>query len=110
MSGAQRLTDDCPPATDGQIAVINLNSTRQRSWSRFWQDPRRTGVAEAIVEQEQLTVHYSGDFGALDRLLVLARALTQADPASGRAALVNAQVASVRHCFAQARDHLARAI
>ena len=30
-----------PLATAGDIAVINLESARQQSWSRFWQSPQR---------------------------------------------------------------------
>ena len=41
--------------TDGEIAVINLNSARSRSWSRLFQDAFQPGLAELIVEQEQLT-------------------------------------------------------
>jgi hypothetical protein len=31
--------------TDGEIAIINLNSARLRSWSRFHQDPQNPSVA-----------------------------------------------------------------
>ena len=34
---------DCPSATDGEIAAINLESARRRAWARFAQDPRRPG-------------------------------------------------------------------
>jgi hypothetical protein len=33
----------------------SLSSARRNSWSRFWQDPQRTGIAEYLVEQEQFT-------------------------------------------------------
>ena len=49
--------------TDGAIAVNNLDSVRQRSWSRFWQDPLRPGIAESIVEQEHLTLAVSQRLG-----------------------------------------------
>ena len=39
--------------TDGEIALINLESARQRSWGRFSDDPHLLGVADLIVEQEQ---------------------------------------------------------
>ena len=29
------------PATNGEIAVINLKSALQASWNRFWRDPQR---------------------------------------------------------------------
>src|SRR6516225_6900609 len=96
--------------TDGEISVINLESARRRSWSRFFQDPLREGVAETVVEHEQLTVQFRSDFSALDRLESLVDQLVQMDdPASPRTALVQAQVASMTHRFADARRFLARA-
>ena len=55
MIAAPDLDLDFPLATAGDIAVINLESARQQSWSRFWQIPQRPGIAEYIVEQEQMT-------------------------------------------------------
>ena len=49
------------PATAGDIAVINLESTRQHAWSRFWRAPERPGLAEYIVEQEGLALAFLGD-------------------------------------------------
>ncbi len=49
---------DLAPATAGDIAVINLKSARQGSWSRFWREPDRPGIAEHIVEQEQLAAQF----------------------------------------------------
>jgi tetratricopeptide (TPR) repeat protein len=95
--------------TDGEIAVINLESARRRSWKRFFADPLREGIAETIVEQEQLTAQFVGDVQALDRLEALVGQLTQVEAASARAALIQAQVASMMHRFADARHFLARA-
>jgi hypothetical protein len=53
--------------TDGEIAVINLESARRRSWNRFFEDPLRNGVTETIVGHEQLTSQFVGDLSALDR-------------------------------------------
>jgi tetratricopeptide (TPR) repeat protein len=97
------------PATDGEIAVINLKSALQASWRRFWRDPARPGVAELIVEQEQLAAQYLGDLSALDRLETLVNQFIRADAESSRIALVQAQFASMTHRFAQARDHAAKA-
>jgi tetratricopeptide (TPR) repeat protein len=99
---------DLPPATDGQIAAINLESARRRAWSRFAQDPRRPGIAEAVVDKERLTAQFLGDLDALDRLKELASQFAAVDD-SCRAALVQAEVASAAHRFAEARAHLARA-
>ncbi len=97
------------PLTDGDIAVNNLESARQRSWSRFWREPSRPGIAEYIVEQEQLTAQFLGDLSALDRLETLVNHLDRVDAESPRTALIHAQVASMAHRFADARGYLAKA-
>lgn len=96
-----------PSATDGQIAVINLKSARQRSWSRFSNDPQQAGIAELIVEQESQSVQFLSDFSALDRLDMLAAQIVQTGLPPGRRALIQAQVAAIGHCFDEARRHLA---
>ena len=98
----------CPPATDGEIAAINLESVRVAAWARFARDPRAAGVAEAVVDEERLAAQFLGDLDALDRLESLASQFARVDD-SFRAALVQAEVASTVHRFADARDHLARA-
>jgi tetratricopeptide (TPR) repeat protein len=95
-------------ATDGEIAAINLESARRSEWARFTRDPRLPGVAEAVIDLERLTLQFLGDLDALDRLDALASEFGRADDSS-RAALVQAEVASTAHRFADARDHLARA-
>lgn len=93
--------------TDGEIAVINLESARRRSWSRFSDDPHRPGVAELIVEQEQQGIQFLGDLDALDRLEMMITQLNHAEVALGRRALIEAQVASIGHRFSEARGYLA---
>ena len=73
MSEAAEFHDTCFQTTDGDIAVINLESARLRSWSRFYQDPMREGIAETVVEHEQLSAQFAGDLTALDRLEFLAK-------------------------------------
>ena len=109
MSEAAEFDDTCFQTTDGDIAVINLESARRRSWSRFYQDPLREGIAETVVEHEQLSAQFAGDLTALDRLEFLAKQLSQPDAASARTALIQAQVASMMHRFAEARRHLEQA-
>jgi hypothetical protein len=53
------------PTTDGEIAVINLESARRRAWSRYFADPLQAGVAETVVEHEQLTLQFIGEVSAL---------------------------------------------
>jgi tetratricopeptide (TPR) repeat protein len=108
VTGAVELVDADPSATDGEIAAINLESARRAAWTRFAEDRRLPGVAETIVDLEILTLQYLGDSSALDRLETLASEFSRVD-ATSRAALVQAQVASAAHRFADARDHLARA-
>jgi len=99
---------DFPLATAGDIAVINLESARQQSWSRFWQAPQRPGIAESILEQEQLAAQFLGDLGALDRLETLIHQLAREDAESARTALIQAQVSSMAHRFGEARSYLAQ--
>jgi tetratricopeptide (TPR) repeat protein len=94
--------------TDGEIAARNLESVRRSAWARFARDPRRPGAAEAVVEHERLAAQFLGDLNALDRLEALASEFADAGD-TARAALVQAEVASAAHRFAEARDHLARA-
>jgi hypothetical protein len=109
MTESTCIETEFAQATDGNIAVINLESATQRSWSRFWHDPHRPGIAELIVEQEQLTAQFLGDLSALDRLEVLARHLGRIDAESMRTALIGAQVASMAHRFSEARHQLNQA-
>lgn len=109
MTDAAVLDSECFQTTDGEIAIINLNSARLRSWSRFHQDPRRPGVAETVLEHEQLTAQFAGDLSALDRMVSLAEQLSEPDPLSPRTSLIQAQVASALHRFSDARRYLAQA-
>ena len=98
-----------PRATAGDIAVINLESTRQHAWSRFLHTPQRPGLAEYIVEQEGLTLEFLGDFTALDRLGSLVGHLAHVEGMAQRAAVIETQVTSMVHRFADARQSLASA-
>ncbi len=109
MIEAPDLKIDCPLTTDGEIAAINLESARRRSWNRFWEAPQRPGIAEYIVEQEQLAAQFLGHLGTLDRAEVLVNHLNRVDPESMRTALISAQVASMAHRFAEARSFLEQA-
>jgi hypothetical protein len=108
VSAVADLGDRCPSATDGEIAVINLESARVAAWARFARDARLPGVAEAVVAQENLATQFLGDLDTLERLEALASQFALVDD-SYCAALVQAEVASMAHRFNDARDHLARA-
>ena len=103
------LVIDLVPATDGAIAVINLESARVQSWSRFWRTPMQPGIAETIVEQELLTAQFCGDQGALDRLETLVNQLVCVNPEAAQTSLIAAHVACATHRFAEARICLAQA-
>jgi len=107
MTPSSELERECFPTTDGEIAVINLASARRRSWSMFFQNPCRDGAAETVLEHERLTAQFVGDVSALDRVETLAMRLAEADAGSARTALVQAQLASMVHRFAEARQRLA---
>jgi tetratricopeptide (TPR) repeat protein len=109
MTEAPDIDSHCLLTTNGDIASINLESARRRSWSRFFQDPLRDGVAEIVVEHEQLTAQFMCDVAALDRLEALVKELLQLDAASARTALIQAQVASMTHRFGDARHFLQQA-
>jgi tetratricopeptide (TPR) repeat protein len=109
MIAGSEFALDYPLTTAGDIAINNLESARRQSWSRFWQDPQRPGIAECIVEQEQFTAQYVGDLGALDRLTTLVNQLYRLDGEPVRTALIHAQVCSMGHRFAEARTCLAQA-
>jgi tetratricopeptide (TPR) repeat protein len=96
--------------TDGEIAIINLESARRRSWSKFFEDPTRSAVAETVVAHEQLALQFVGDVCALDRVAALGAQFAQSDPAPARSALIRAQVASIAHRFADARHYLSQAL
>lgn len=109
MTPTVEFDPPCPSATDGEIAAINLQSTRRGLWARFAHDARLPGVVEAVVYQERLAAQFLGDLDALDRLDALASQFSCVDDSS-RAALVQAEVASTVHRFDDARSHLARAV
>ncbi|HSI40114.1 MAG TPA: hypothetical protein VLA00_06150 [Xanthobacteraceae bacterium] len=109
MREASHLDRECFDTTDGEIALINLNSARLRAWGRFYCDPLRAGIAEGVLEAEQLTAQFAGDVMALDRLQSMTEHLARSDAASPRTALIEAQVASMLHRFSEAGGHLERA-
>ncbi len=109
MNQALELEMEVSPATDGDIAVINLQSTREGAWSRFWRTPDRPGLAEFIIEQEGFALAFLGDCDALDRMALLAEQLVRMDDGAIRTVLIQAQVASATHRFADARRYLVQA-
>jgi tetratricopeptide (TPR) repeat protein len=99
-----------PAATSGAIAVLNHQSARRRAWARFWQAPEHPGLAEAVVEQEDIAARFLGDVTALDRLRVLADRLETVEAPPAHVPLVLAQIASMEHRFADADGLLDAAV
>jgi len=100
---------EMPPATAGELAVINLLSSLQRAWDVLGRWPDRLSAAERVVEEEQQKAQFLGDVTALDRLTCLASELSRNNPESASTHLVAAQVSSLVHRFADAKAHLAEA-
>jgi tetratricopeptide (TPR) repeat protein len=100
---------EMPPATAGELAVINLQSSLQRAWDVLGQWPDRLNTAERVVEEEKLNAQFLGDVTAFDRLTRLASELSRNNPESASTHLVAAQVSSLVHRFADAKTHLAEA-
>jgi hypothetical protein len=73
-----------PQLTAGDLAIINLESSRARSWEVFKRWRERQGTAERIVEEEGRRVQFLGDASALDRLVDLSSELCFREPASRR--------------------------
>ena len=110
MTAITAIERECLWATDGEIAVINLRSSLRQSWIRLRRAPTCPGIAELVVEQEQLTAQFVGDFTAFDRLEALADEIASAEPKTVRVALIAAQVACSTHRFAEARQALVRTL
>ena len=98
-----------PRATAGDLAVINLESSRQQSWNVLRRWPERPGTAERIVEEEKQRSQFLGDVTALDRLARLSSELCSRSPLSANTHLIAAQIASMLHRFADAKAQLAEA-
>jgi tetratricopeptide (TPR) repeat protein len=109
MTDAAMFDNECFQTTDGEIAVVNLNSARLRSWSRFYHDPQRPGAAETVLEHEQLTAQFASDLSALDRMEAFGELLGRLDASSTRTMVIQAQIASALHRFSDARHYLAQA-
>jgi tetratricopeptide (TPR) repeat protein len=100
---------EMPPATAGELAVINLLSSLQRAWDVLGRWPDRSGAAERVVDEEQLKAQFLGDVTAYDRLTRLVSELSRNTPESASTHLIAAKVFSLVHRFADAKTHLVEA-
>ena len=108
MTLAAVALPEYPPATAGEIAVINHESSRERCWRVFRRSPDRPGIAEQIVDEESRRCAFLGDASALDRVAALASERLARPPEPG-SYLIAADVASMRHHFAEADAYLDKA-
>ena len=100
---------ELPQATAGELAVLNLDSSLQRSWEVLGRWPDRPGAVERILDEEQLRAQFLSDVAALDRLDALVSEQCQIRPHLALTQLIAARVASISHRFSDARMHLAAA-
>ncbi len=98
-----------PNATAGEIAVLNMESSLQRSWRVLEVWPDRLGTVELIFEMEHLRAQFLGDVTALDRLAALSLDLRRSSPQLASTHLIVAQVCSILHRFSDSKTHLATA-
>jgi tetratricopeptide (TPR) repeat protein len=109
MSATALTSPECPQATAGDLAVLNLESSLDRAWHILRSWPDRPGIIKRIVSEEQQRGQFLGDATALDRLVQLSSELCETRPMSAETHLIAAQIASMRHHFADAKVHLAKA-
>ena len=78
MSQATEVEAERAAVTAGDIAAINLESARQRSWNRFWRAPEQAGIAELIVEARRRfdvrgvkVIHRVGPLAVCDQIVLV---------------------------------------
>lgn len=88
-----------PRATDGELARLNHESMLKRCWNMLNASFERTGVLEALIDEEQKRIQFLGDYAALDRLSALSEKILSAEGLTGNHYLAAAQIASAMHHF-----------
>jgi len=95
-----------PFATDGELAQLNHESMLRRCWNVLNASFDRTGVLEALIDEEQKRIQFLGDYAALDRLSILSEKILSTDGLAGNHFLAAAQIASARHHFPKSLELL----
>ncbi len=98
-----------PLATDGELARLNHESMLRRCWSMLNVSLERTGVLEALIDEEQKRIQFLGDYAALDRLSTLSEKMLSTESLTGNHYLVAAQIASAMHHFPRSLELLGMA-
>lgn len=98
-----------PPATNGDIALINHRNILDRCWYLIQDQPNRHGPLEQLVDEENKRIQFLGDVDALGRLSTLSKSLLLSNPNSPRTFITSAQVLSSIHHFSDARAALEKA-
>ena len=70
---------ECPPTTDGEIRRHQSGERASAIVEPVLSDPLRHGIAEAVIEHEQLTAQFVGDMSALDRVEALTGQLVEVE-------------------------------
>lgn len=95
-----------PLATDGELARLNHESMLRRCWSVLNVSFERTGVLEALIDEEQKRIQFLGDYAALDRLSSLSEKMLSAEGLTGNHYFAAAQIASAMHHFSRSLELL----
>lgn len=98
-----------PSVTDGELARLNHESVLKRCWNYLNTSLDRTGVIDALIDEEQKRVQFLGDYAALDRLSALSQKILSLDHITGNHYLAAAQIASATHHFQLAVSYLVQA-
>ena len=98
-----------PIATDGELARLNHESMLRRCWSVLNASFERTGVLEALIDEEQKRIQFLGDYAALERLSTLSDKMLSTEGLTGNHYLAAAQIASAMHHFPRSVELLSLA-
>ena len=95
-----------PSATDGELARLNHVSILRRCRNILNVSFDRTGVLEALIDEEQKRIQFLGDYAALDRLSILSKKILSSEGMTGSHYLAAAQIASALHHFSDSVELL----
>lgn len=98
-----------PFATDGELARLNHESMLKRCWSVLNASFDRTGIIEALIDEEQKRIQFLGDYAALGRLSMLSEKMLSTDGLVGNHYLAAAQISSAMHHFPKSLELLSMA-
>jgi hypothetical protein len=95
-----------PSVTDGEVARLNHESVLKRCWGILHTSLDRTGVIDALIDEEQKRIQFLGDYAALTRLSALSAKILALGEITGNHYLAASQIASAMHHFQEALNLL----